>query len=71
MQKKVGITTTVPIEVIYAANMVPVDLNNLFIKSDEPQKLIEEAELRGYPRNICAWIKGIYAVMLNKEIFTL
>lgn len=67
MQKKVGITTTVPIEVIYAANMVPVDLNNLFIKSDEPQKLIEEAELRGYPRNICAWIKGIYAVMLKQR----
>ncbi|MCL0067712.1 2-hydroxyacyl-CoA dehydratase [Peptococcaceae bacterium] len=67
MQKKVGITTTVPIEVIYAANMVPVDLNNLFIKSDEPQKLIEEAELRGYPRNTCAWIKGIYAVMLKQR----
>lgn len=67
--QKVGITTTVPVEVIYAANMTPVDLNNIFIKDDNPQKLIEDAEIRGYPRNICAWIKGIYSVILqNKDI---
>ena len=29
--RAVGITATVPVEVIYAAGLVPVDLNNLFV----------------------------------------
>lgn len=62
---RVGITTTVPVEIIYAAGCVPVDLNNLFITSADPQSLVEEAELAGYPRNICAWIKGIYSTALK------
>jgi benzoyl-CoA reductase/2-hydroxyglutaryl-CoA dehydratase subunit BcrC/BadD/HgdB len=62
----IGITTTVPIEVIYAAGLVPVDLNNIFITDPNPQALVEEAELAGYPRNICAWIKGLYSVVLNR-----
>lgn len=62
---KVGITTTVPVEIIYAAGWVPVDLNNVFITDENPQALVEEAELAGYPRNLCAWIKGIYSTVLN------
>jgi len=70
-RKKIGLTTTVPVEVIYAAGCVPVDLNNVFITSPYPQQLVEEAELAGYPRNVCAWIKGIYStVRQNKEIRT-
>ncbi|BAF58969.1 MAG: 2-hydroxyacyl-CoA dehydratase [Pelotomaculum sp.] len=69
---KVGITTTVPVEVIYAAGWVPVDLNNLFITDENPQSLVEEAELAGYPRNLCAWIKGIYSIALkNRDIRTI
>ena len=69
---KVGITTTIPIEVVYAAGWEPVDLNNSFITSSNPRLLVEEAELAGYPRNICAWIKGIYStVRQNEEIRTL
>ena len=69
---KVGITTTIPIEVVYAAGWEPVDLNNSFITSNNPRLLVEEAELAGYPRNICAWIKGIYStVRQNEEIRTL
>ncbi|MEW5761588.1 MAG: 2-hydroxyacyl-CoA dehydratase [Bacillota bacterium] len=65
----VGITTTVPVEVIYAAGWTPVDLNNLFITAPDPCRLVEEAERAGYPRNICAWIKGIYGVtMAHPEI---
>ena len=63
----VGITTTVPVEVIYAAGLVPADLNNLFITAEDPQALVEEAELAGYPRNICAWIKGIYSVVIKRQ----
>lgn len=64
---KVGLTTTVPVEVIYAAGWTPVDLNNLFITGENPQALVEEAELAGYPRNICAWIKGIYSTALKQR----
>lgn len=64
---KVGITTTVPAEVIFAAGWVPVDLNNLFITGENPQALVEEAELAGYPRNLCAWIKGIYSTVLKQR----
>lgn len=60
---RVGITTTVPVEVLYAAGCVPVDLNNVFITGPNPQALVEEAELAGYPRNVCAWIKGLYSTV--------
>lgn len=63
--RKIGLTTTVPIEVIYAAGAVPVDLNNIFITGERPQDLVEEAEVAGYPRNICGWIKGIYSTVLK------
>ncbi|HUW64831.1 MAG TPA: 2-hydroxyacyl-CoA dehydratase [Spirochaetia bacterium] len=61
--RKIGLTTTVPVEIIYAAGLVPVDLNNLFITAENRSLLIEEAETAGYPRNTCAWIKGIYGVI--------
>ena len=64
---KVGMTTTIPVEIIYAAGMIPVDLNNIFITGDNPQGLVEDAELAGYPRNVCAWIKGLYSTVLNRD----
>lgn len=57
----IGITTTVPVEFIFAAGYKPLDLNNSFITDPEPSRLLAEAELEGWPRSICAWIKGIYA----------
>ncbi|MTI81708.1 MAG: 2-hydroxyacyl-CoA dehydratase [Firmicutes bacterium] len=65
--EKVGITTTIPAEIIYAAGMVPVDLNNIFITSENPQGMVEEAEIAGYPRNICAWIKGLYTTVIRSD----
>lgn len=62
---KVGFTTTIPVEVLFAAGVTPVDLNNLFISHPEPRKLVERAERAGYPRNVCAWIKGIYGAVLE------
>ena len=62
---KIGLTTTVPIEVIYAAGEIPIDLNNIFITSSEAKMRIEEAELAGFPRNVCGWIKGLYATALH------
>jgi benzoyl-CoA reductase/2-hydroxyglutaryl-CoA dehydratase subunit BcrC/BadD/HgdB len=62
---KIGLTTTVPVEVIYAAGDTPVDLNNIFITSPEAMRRVEEAELAGYPRNVCGWIKGLYTTALH------
>jgi len=46
---RVGFTTTIPVEVLLAAGKEPVDLNNLFIGSDHPQAMVEQAEEAGYP----------------------
>jgi benzoyl-CoA reductase/2-hydroxyglutaryl-CoA dehydratase subunit BcrC/BadD/HgdB len=64
----VGFTTTIPLEVLVAAGRRPADLNNLFITDPDPQGLIEEAEMDGFPRNTCGWIKGIYGVTLRRGI---
>lgn len=65
--KKVGITTTVPVEVVYAAGWIPVDVNNVFITSPDAGALVERAETSGYPRNVCAWTKGLYSTVLADE----
>ncbi|MFP3868066.1 MAG: 2-hydroxyacyl-CoA dehydratase family protein [Desulfobacteraceae bacterium] len=62
---KVGLTTTVPVEVILAAGLVPVDLNNLFIASNQAHRRVAQAEEAGFPRTVCAWIKGIYSTLLE------
>lgn len=64
---QIGITTTVPVEIIMAAGHTPVDLNNIFISNLEAGRLTEVAEEAGYPRNICGWIKGLYAVVVNSD----
>jgi benzoyl-CoA reductase/2-hydroxyglutaryl-CoA dehydratase subunit BcrC/BadD/HgdB len=66
--KKIGITTTVPVEVLYAAGYGPLDLNNVLVSSPHPTKFITKAERDGFPLNCCAWIKGIYGVCLDSGI---
>jgi benzoyl-CoA reductase/2-hydroxyglutaryl-CoA dehydratase subunit BcrC/BadD/HgdB len=66
--KKIGITTTVPIEVLLAAGYQPVDLNNVLVGDPDPGRLITIAERAGFPLNCCAWIKGIYGVCLDRNI---
>ncbi len=68
LDKRIGISTTVPSEIIYAAGLIPVDLNNVFIQAKNPGRLVDEAEMAGYPRNVCAWIKGIYTTVLETGI---
>ncbi len=68
---RVGITTTVPSEILYAAGCTPVDMNNLFITSEKYDTYIERAERDGFPKSMCAWIKGIYGAVLEHEIDTL
>lgn len=64
----IGITATVPVEIIFAAGLRPVDLNNLFITSDQPEKLVSKAEAEGFSHSICSWIKGIYTTVIDRGI---
>jgi len=66
--RKVGFTSTIPLEVVVAAGAIPVDLNNIFITNQNSPGLIEDAELEGFPRNVCAWIKGIYGAVVSSGI---
>jgi len=69
--KKIGITTTVPIEILLAAGYQPVDLNNVFITDRSPERLVSIAEKAGFPLNCCSWIKGIYGVCMDYGVDTI
>ena len=66
--RRIGITSTVPVEVLLAAGLTPLDLNNAFIVHPEREKLLSLAERDGFPAGVCAWIKGIYGVILELEL---
>ena len=70
LMNKIGITTTVPIELLIAAGYQPVDLNNVFITDPSPERLVNIAERAGFPLNCCSWIKGIYGVCMDYGIDT-
>jgi benzoyl-CoA reductase/2-hydroxyglutaryl-CoA dehydratase subunit BcrC/BadD/HgdB len=67
---EVGITSTIPIEVVYASGARVVDLNNVFIESEEAGVLVEAAERKGFPEPSCAWIKGIYSAAGRRGVKT-
>jgi benzoyl-CoA reductase/2-hydroxyglutaryl-CoA dehydratase subunit BcrC/BadD/HgdB len=56
------------VEILVAAGKIPVDLNNIFITSERSAQLIEDAEVAGFPRNVCGWIKGIYATVMESGL---
>ena len=66
--KKIGLTTTVPIEVLITAGYLPFDLNNLFVTSKDYLKYIDIAEQDGFPKSMCAWIKGIYGACIKEKV---
>jgi benzoyl-CoA reductase/2-hydroxyglutaryl-CoA dehydratase subunit BcrC/BadD/HgdB len=61
----VGLTSTVPVEIVFAAGLKPLDLNNHFITSPARGELVSQAERAGFSHNTCSWIKGIYSTVLN------
>jgi len=67
---KIGITSTVPIEVLLSAGYQPIDLNNIFISDPRPERLVRMAERYGFPLNSCSWIKGIFGVIKERRINT-
>lgn len=68
--KTIGITTTVPAEVLLAAGYQPMDLNNLFIGDPDPDRLVGIAERAGFPQNCCTWVKGIYGACVDRGVGT-
>lgn len=64
--EKVGFTTSIPVELVFAAGYQPVDINNIFVNDNNPEKLVECSERVGFPRNSCAWIKGMYSCIMEK-----
>lgn len=66
--KKIGLTTTVPAEVLIAAGYTPIDLNNIFVVSKKYMEYIDFAEREGFPKSMCAWIKGIYGACIKEGI---
>jgi benzoyl-CoA reductase/2-hydroxyglutaryl-CoA dehydratase subunit BcrC/BadD/HgdB len=68
--RRIGITSTVPVEILLAAGHVPVDLNNVLIESASPLEWVRAAEDVGFPRNCCSWIKGIYSAVRAEGIRT-
>ena len=66
--KKIGITTTVPSEVLIAAGYRPIDLNNILVSDPNPNRFLTIAERDGFPLNCCTWIKGIYGVCQKSDI---
>jgi len=67
--KKIGFTTSFPVEVIFAAGHTPIDLNNIFVLN-KPEAHVKNAELQGFPAGICAWIKGMYSVINRNHMDT-
>lgn len=65
---RVGFTTTIPVEIIFASGKTPVDLNNIFITDNDPAAMADFAEDEGLPRNLCAWIKGIYSAVRSGSV---
>jgi benzoyl-CoA reductase/2-hydroxyglutaryl-CoA dehydratase subunit BcrC/BadD/HgdB len=68
--KNIAFTTSIPVEVIFAAGMSPIDINNIFI-NDNPANSVRSAEINRFPRNICSWIKGLYTVIQKNQIDTI
>lgn len=64
MSMRIGFTTSFPVEVVFAAGHTPIDLNNIFVAGD-PAARVDSAEHKGWPRNVCAWTKGLYEVALD------
>lgn len=70
MNNIVAITSTVPVEIIYAAGRVPVDVNNLFITAADPNRLVRRAKMDGFPDTTCSWICGLYGAIMERGIDT-
>jgi benzoyl-CoA reductase/2-hydroxyglutaryl-CoA dehydratase subunit BcrC/BadD/HgdB len=68
LKGRIGFTTTIPVEILFASGHIPCDLNNLFITDEQPMRYIGRAERDGFPKSMCNWVKGIYGVIMEKGV---
>ncbi len=66
-KKRIGFTTSLPVEVILAAGHTPIDVNNMFI-TGAASEFIRKAEMAGFPRTVCSWIKGNFEATLSSNL---
>ena len=66
-KKLVGISSTVPVEVIYSGGFTALDLNNIFITSPSVHELLKNsADLA--PRAVCSWTRGILSAAVAMKL---
>jgi benzoyl-CoA reductase/2-hydroxyglutaryl-CoA dehydratase subunit BcrC/BadD/HgdB len=65
---KIGFTSTIPVEMIFASGNTPVDLNNIFVLSEQSTSLVARAKMEGFPDTTCSWICGLYSTACNAGI---
>lgn len=64
-EETVAISSTLPIEAVYASGRAVMDLNNRFIASADPAAYLASAARAGLPRTFCAWTRGVFAAALD------
>ncbi|HEY1406318.1 MAG TPA: 2-hydroxyacyl-CoA dehydratase [Spirochaetota bacterium] len=64
----IGFTSTIPVEVIFASGNTPLDLNNIFVSSENPSQLVAKAKMDGFPDTTCAWICGLYGTAIADDV---
>ena len=52
-----------PLEVLLAAGLTAVDLNNVFVAAGDPMALVERAQEAGFPQTCCCWTRGLYGAV--------
>jgi len=64
----VGLTHPIPLEIPVAPNRQAQDLHRLFLDDSNSHGLYEEAELAGFPQQVCNATKGISGAALRHGI---
>jgi predicted CoA-substrate-specific enzyme activase len=67
-KNRIGLFSTIPVEIIFAAGAVPVDVNNLFVTHVNPGRLLEIAHEHGFPNTVCAWTRGLFGAVMEEGI---
>lgn len=65
---RIGIFSTVPLEPILAAGLVPVDVNNQFVHTLDPREILFQSDAAGLPRSLCAWTRGLFTATLSSGL---
>ncbi len=65
--KKIAISTTLPLEILLNTGSQIIDLNNRFVLSPKASDWLQQAERKGFPKSLCAWIKGLHGACLAEQ----